>query len=90
MQADKKLNIVIWAFPSWQGDYMKSTVELAKELAIRHNVLYIDYAYTVKDVMAAKEGSSIPVDRIMDGNKSLKSIRLDNAAEISVLSLPMH
>ncbi len=88
MQADKKLNIVIWAFPSWQGDYMKSTVELAKELAIRHNVLYIDYAYTVKDVMGAKEGSNIPVSRIMDGNKSLKSVKLNNGAEIAVLSLP--
>ena len=88
MQADKKLNIVIWAFPSWQGDYMKSTVELAKELAVRHRVLYIDYAYTIKDVMAAKPDSSIPVERIMNGEKSLKNVRLDNGAEISVLSLP--
>ena len=88
MQADKKLNIVIWAFPSWNGDYMKSTVELAKELALRHRVLYIDYAYTIKDIIAAKPDSTIPVDRILNGEKSLKEIRLDNGATISILSLP--
>jgi len=88
MQADKKLNIVIWAFPSWNGDYMKSTIELAKELALRHRVLYIDYAYTIKDVMAAKPDSTIPVERILNGDKSIKEIRLDNGAQISVLSLP--
>ena len=88
MQADKKLNIVIWAFPSWQGDYMKSTVELAKELALHHRVLYIDYAYTIKDVLAAKTDSAIPVKRIMNGNQSHKNVKLDNGGNITVLSLP--
>jgi glycosyltransferase involved in cell wall biosynthesis len=88
MQADKKLNILIWAFPSWDGDYMKSTVELAKELAVRHRVLYIDYAFTIKDVLLAKLGSYVPVGRILKKNRSLKTITLDNGGAISVLSLP--
>ena len=88
MQADRKLNIVIWAFPSWHGNYMKSTVELAKELALRHRVLYIDYAYTIKDVISAKPDSAVPVDRILKSEQSLKTIALDNGGKISILSLP--
>jgi len=88
MEVDKKLNIVIWAFPSWQGDYMKSTIELAKELALHHRVLYIDYAYTIKDVIAAKANSAIPVKRILNGSESIKSVSLNNGGNISVLSLP--
>ena len=88
MQVDRKLNIVIWAFPSWHGNYMKSTVELAKELALRHRVLYIDYAYTIKDVMSARSESTIPVDRILKSDQSLKTIALDNGGKISILSLP--
>ena len=88
MQVDRKLNIVIWAFPSWHGNYMKSTVELAKELALRHRVLYIDYAYTIKDVISAKPDSAVPVDRILKSKQSLKTITLDNGGKISILSLP--
>ena len=88
MQVDRKLNIVIWAFPSWHGNYMKSTVELAKELALRHRVLYIDYAYTIKDVMSAKSDSQVPVERILKSDQSLKTIALDNGGKISILSLP--
>ena len=48
---EKRLDIVCHAFPSWRGDYLKSTVQLMKELAVNHNVLYIDYAYSIKDIL---------------------------------------
>ena len=88
MQANKRLNIVIWAFPSWNGDYLKSTVELAKELAVHHNILYIDYAYTIKDVLASTANSTLPVRQILNGSESLKRVKLESGGVISVLSLP--
>ena len=88
MQTDMKLDIVIWAFPSWNGDYLKSTVELAKELALRHRVLYIDYCYTLKDMLKRGKEGSIPSAYIMGKENGLQEVELPNGANIHVLSLP--
>ena len=88
MPHKSKLQIVFWAFPSWNGNYMKSTVELAKELALRHHVLYIDYAYTIKDLVTKRKDPFMPSDRILNRNKSVQKINLENGASISILSLP--
>lgn len=77
-----------WAFPSWNGDYLKSTVELTKELSLRHRVLYIDYAYTIKDVLLAGQGSQVPVTNITSSKKSIRQITLSNGGTVNVLSLP--
>ena len=88
MHPDKKLNLVFWAFPSWNGDYVKSTVELAKELALKHNVLYIDYAYTIKDILTARRNTHIPFKHIIGIDESLYKVDLDNGGKLNVLSLP--
>jgi hypothetical protein len=51
----KKLDIVCHAFPSWRGDHVKSTIELMKEMALKHKVLYVDYAYTLKDLLFGRD-----------------------------------
>ncbi|MDX2003148.1 MAG: glycosyltransferase [Chitinophagales bacterium] len=79
MSPSKPLHIVIWAFPSWKGDYLKSTVELAKELAVNNKVLYIDYAHTIKDRVQGKSNAV---------NPSLRKERLANGASIHILTLP--
>ena len=38
---------------SWEGDCIKSTIQLMSELAAHKEVLYVDYQYTVKDVIKA-------------------------------------
>lgn len=48
------LHIVILASPAWRGNYMKSTVELAKELTANKDVdklLFIDSQRTYKDLI---------------------------------------
>lgn len=88
MPVNAKLNIVFWSFPSWSDEYIKSTIELAKELAVRHNVLYIDYCYTIKDILISKRERAIPVKSIFGKQTGLRKVSLSNSAEISVLSLP--
>jgi glycosyltransferase involved in cell wall biosynthesis len=88
MPADKQLNIVFWSFPSWNDEYMKSTIELAKELALRHRVLYIDYAFTIKDVLPSGKTRSVPRKNIFGKNGGLRKIKLNNGGEVEVLSLP--
>lgn len=53
------MNIVCHAFPAWDGDYVKSTVEMAKAAAGQgHRVLYVDYAYTWTDFFKSIIGKS--------------------------------
>lgn len=67
---------------------MKSTVELMKELAIKHNVLYIDYAYSFKDVFFhSLRNRYIPVRRILGLQSPLEKIELQHGGHLHVLSL---
>ena len=88
MQPNRRLNIVCWAFPSWNGDYLKSTVQLMKELAINHNVLYIDYSYTWKDILFPGKNQSFVAKQVLEKKFSLQNVSLPNGGNIHVLSLP--
>ena len=43
--------IICHSFPAWDTPYVKSTVELMTRLAGQNRVIFIDYHYTVKDVL---------------------------------------
>lgn len=84
-----KLNIVCHAFPSWRGDYMKSTVQLMKELALEHKVLYVDYSYSWKDILInTRHNKFIPVKRILGIENPIETVDLDPENKIYILSLP--
>lgn len=50
--------IVCVSFPAWEGNYVKSTVKLMSALAQDHPVLFVDYAYTWKDVWEGIRGKN--------------------------------
>lgn len=51
------MDIICHAFPAWEGNYVKSTVELMKAAAHQgHRVLYVDYAYTWTDFVKSLLG----------------------------------
>lgn len=81
--------ILIIGFPAWDGDYMKSTVLLAKELAKENEVLYVEYPFTWKDMWMGRLGKSkAPWKRMMGKEERLRRLELENGAHISVLTLP--
>ena len=74
---------------AWRGDYLKSTVQLMKEMAADHNVLYIDYAYSWKDVLVNSwRNSFIPVSSILGFSNPIERVAISNDTTIDVLSLP--
>ncbi len=85
-----QFDVVCVAFPAWEGDYVKSTVHLMSELASRRKVLYIDYQYTIKDVLQAlrRNPFRIPVKHILGLKNRVRTIQLPNGATIYVLSVP--
>ncbi len=77
---DNKVLICL-SFPSWEGNYTKSTVELMKEYSHYQRVIFIDYPFTWLDVFKNK---NTPVKRMLSGKKQI----VEEFPNISVYSLP--
>jgi glycosyltransferase involved in cell wall biosynthesis len=81
--------IVVIGFPAWEGEYLKSTVQLVSELAKENNVLYVEYPFTWKDAIMGRMGKAkTPWRRILGREERLRCLQLDNGAEVNVLTLP--
>ncbi|MEK7255210.1 MAG: glycosyltransferase [Bacteroidota bacterium] len=82
-------HIIVIGFPTWEGDYLKSTVQLVGELAKNNQVLYVEYPFTWKDVAWGKLGKSkAPWRRILGKENRLRTLPLANGASVNVLTLP--
>ncbi|MEP0712718.1 glycosyltransferase [Algoriphagus sp.] len=46
--------IICHSFPAWDTPYIKSTLELITRMAKSHRVIFLDYSYTLKDLIANK------------------------------------
>lgn len=85
----KKEHIVCVAFPKWEGDYMKSTVQLMSELSKDYHILYVDYPYTWKDGLRGMLGKNkTPLGRMLGMLPSLQKKQLENGNDIHLLTLP--
>ncbi|MBI1224921.1 MAG: glycosyltransferase [Bacteroidetes bacterium] len=88
-QALRNEQIVVIGLPAWEGEYLKSTVQLVGELAKDNSVLYVEYPFTWKDAIMGKLGKTkAPWRRMLGKEQRLRSLRLDNGAEMNVLTLP--
>jgi len=81
----KNEQIICVGLPTWEGKYMKSTVQLMTELAEDNEILYVDYPFTLKDLIVNKEA---PVKRMLRLENPIKTLTLDNNSEVNVLTLP--
>ncbi|MEM8556704.1 MAG: glycosyltransferase [Bacteroidota bacterium] len=90
------VDLVCVALPTWDGDYMKSTVHLVRALAARHLApgrqgLYVDYAYTVKDAVQTLRGRQrAPLRRMLGRDDRLRRVAIsDDGRAVHVLTPPM-
>ena len=80
------MQIVCHAFPAWDGNYLKSTVELMKRMAERgHQVLYVDYAYTWKDFFTQPPATR---KRMLGLQARIRCIPVTGTGTLQVLTLP--
>lgn len=85
----EKKDVVCFAFPAWKGDYAKSTVILMSLLAKEFRVIYIDYEYTWKDVMAGLlKFKEIPLLRILGFKNRIRVENTSYNTEVLVFSPP--
>lgn len=88
MEGLKNENIVCLAFPSWRGDYLKSTKYMMSGLANGNKVLYVDYAYTIKDVITARKKKQLSIKKILGLTSRIEAVSTETGGEVNVLSLP--
>ena len=84
----KNKSIICIALPTWEGSYLKSTVQLMTELAKDNKVLYVEYAFTYKDVLKGILGKDIPYRRILGIESRIRQIPIAEGKFIYVLNLP--
>lgn len=82
-------NIVCFAYTTWEGNFVKSIVELLSRLATKNNILFIEYPFTIKDVYKAFRGAPVPDNkRVLGISSRIRDIELSNKAHVKLLTLP--
>tara|TARA_Y100000385_G_C13077778_1_gene632304 strand:- start:943 stop:2142 length:1200 start_codon:yes stop_codon:yes gene_type:complete len=85
----QKKKMICIAFPKWEGNYLKSTVQMMKCLAKEYDVLYVDYTFSWADIIYSILGKKyIPVKHILGWKNRVSKIQLDDNCSIDVLRLP--
>jgi len=82
-------DIICVSNTTWYGEYTKSTVQLMARLAKKNRVVFIEYPYTLKDLLLAMLGKKeAPVKRILGLAKRLISIQSDVDTPVYNLVMP--
>lgn len=82
-------SILCLANPTWEGNYAKTIVELMTVFARHNRVLFVEYAFTYKDVMGALLGKgSAPWKRILGLEKRLRALPVGEGKQVHVLTPP--
>ena len=84
-----KQSLICIAMPKWRGNYLKSTVQLMEGLSEEYNVLYVDYAYTLKDLLKAMySGNILLVKSLLGIGGRIEKFDLKSGHSLKVLTLP--
>lgn len=76
-------------FAAWNAEYVKSTLELFSELARYYQILYVEYPYTITDVLRGViERKGRPVERIIGLQPRIRQITPSHGHSLHVLTLP--
>jgi glycosyltransferase involved in cell wall biosynthesis len=82
-------NIICIANTSWFGNYAKSTVQIMERLAKHNNVLFVEYHYSVKDILTTLRGKqNAPVKRMLGIEKRLQIIDTNVGSKVYNLVVP--
>ncbi len=82
-------NIICIANTSWFGKYAKSTVQIMERLAKHNNVLFVEYHYSINDILSTLRGKqNAPVKRMLGIEKPLQLIDTNVGSKVYNLVIP--
>lgn len=81
--------IVCISYNSWDGPYTKSDVQLLSHLAKDNTVVYVEYPFTLKDVVTTMLGKQhAPVKRMLGLKNRLQEYTVANGNKVHHLVMP--
>ncbi len=83
-KTNTRRTVVCHSFPAWDTPYVKSTIELMTRLSSSHRVVFIDYHYTLKDVL---KNPHTPKKRVLGLKSRVRKIQT-KFGTIEVVNLP--
>jgi glycosyltransferase involved in cell wall biosynthesis len=76
-------NIICIANTSWFGNYAKSTVQIMERLAKTNNILFVEYHFTLKDIISTWQGKqNAPIKRMLGLEKHLQQINTNVGSKV--------
>jgi len=82
-------NIICISQTTWYGEFTKSTVQLLSLLAAKNNIFFVEYPFTVKDVIMSILGKQrAQVARMFGFKKRIQTIKTPFETTINHLVMP--
>ncbi|RYJ53313.1 glycosyltransferase [Flavobacterium petrolei] len=82
-------NIICISQTTWHGEFTKSTVQLLSLLAEKNTIVFVEYPFTVKDVIFSVLGKQkAQVSRMLGFKKRIKDEKTDTGAIVKHLVMP--
>jgi len=86
---NSRQNIVCVSNTTWEGFYTKSTVQLMSLLAKKNTVLFVEYPFTLKDMLSTILGNGrAPVSRMLGFKKRLVIVQTNFDTTVHHLVIP--
>ena len=82
-------HIVCISNTTWFGPFTKSTVQIMSRLAVNNKLLFVEYPYTIKDVLLSfMNKGEAPVLRILGLKNRISKIKTDQGSMVFQLVVP--
>ncbi len=82
-------DIICISNTTWFGEYTKSTVQIMSRLAKNNRVVFVEYPFTIKDLLFTFLGKqSCPAKRMLGISNRLASIKTETESEVYHLVVP--
>ena len=82
-------NIICISQTTWHGEFTKSTVQLLSILAEQNNLFFVEYPFTIKDVVMSVLGKQrAQVSRMLGFKSRIQKIETQNRATINHVVMP--
>ncbi|MGZ0016175.1 glycosyltransferase [Yeosuana sp. AK3] len=82
-------NIICISQTTWHGEFTKSTVQLLSLLAKKNNVFFVEYPFTLKDVVMSILGKQrAQVSRMLGFKKRIQKVKIPNGASVNHIVMP--
>lgn len=81
--------IICMPLTTWESDFPNTLVQLMQILSKENTILFVDYEYTIKDILKGVQGNRpVPVQRILGLESRLRKLKTKSDGEIHILTPP--